>query len=77
MVALLVLFAMGWYTEHVTGQRGIAAALLVVGVLGAIAIGLSGPYRQSRRVAKAVEPEVAPDDRAERSLPVPEETLVR
>ncbi len=77
VVALLVLFAVGWYAEHVPGQRGIAAVLLVVGVLGAVAIGLSGPYRQSRHAAKPVVVEAEPSDRPEVSIPsVPEQTPV-
>jgi uncharacterized membrane protein len=77
VIALLVLFAVGWYAEHVRGQQGIAAVLLVLGVLTAIAIGLSGPYRQSRRMDKPVAVEVAPPDRPEVSTPsAPERTPV-
>ncbi len=73
VVAVLVLFAIAWYTDHVSGQRGIAAVLLVVGVLAAIVIGLIGPYRKHAAAAKVMtEPEPAPDQ-----ILVPEETLVR
>jgi Ca2+/H+ antiporter, TMEM165/GDT1 family len=77
VVAVVVLFAIAWYTDHVSGQRGVAAVLLVVGVVAAIAIGLTGPYRKSRQAAKADAKTVATGEHDQPPLAVvPQETLV-
>jgi hypothetical protein len=73
VVAVLVLFAIAWYTDHVTGQRGVAAVLLVVGVLAAIVIGLVGPYRKHAAAVRALP---APEPAAADPTLVPEKTLV-
>lgn len=77
VVAIVVLFAVAWYADHVSGQRGVAAVLLVVGVLVSVAIGLSGPYRKRRQAAKAAAALAnAAAERDPASAVVPEETLV-
>lgn len=48
-----VLLAIAVFVDHQTGQRGLAAALLVIGVFAAIAISLSGAVRQSWTKARA------------------------
>ncbi len=75
VVAVVVLFAIAWYTDHVTGQRGVAAVLLVVGVLAAIAIGLTGPYRKSRQSARTAAKATA-EAQAPAPTLAPEETFV-
>lgn len=75
VVALLVLFAIAWYTDHVTGQRGFASILLVVGVLAAIVIGLVGPYRQARLAVSRAQDTASAEHERNRTV-APEETLV-
>jgi uncharacterized membrane protein len=78
VVAVFVLFGVAWYTGHATGQRGLAAILLVIGVLAAVSIGLAGPYQQHRRsLMSALEANAEDKDENEFGpTRVPEETLV-
>ncbi|MGH7904856.1 MAG: COG4280 domain-containing protein [Candidatus Dormibacteraceae bacterium] len=53
IVAVAVLFGVAIFADHFTGRRGWAGVLLVLGVLLAIAIGLTGAIRQHPRAATA------------------------
>ena len=59
IVAVAALFGVATFADHFSSQGGTAAALLVAGVLLAVAIGLSGAVKQSRRAARTA-PEPSP-----------------
>ena len=75
--AVVVLFGIAWYADHVTGQRGVAAVLLVAGVLASVGIGLAGPYRKNRQAAHAAAQPIAAAERERAPAPAATvETLV-
>ncbi len=55
IATVAVLFGVAVFVDHLSGLRGLAAILLVAGVLMAIAMGLSGASKQSRARSKTAE----------------------
>ena len=71
IAAVAVLLGIAVFTDHVTGQRGLAGVLLALGVAGAVGVGLAGARRQARaseRVQSSPqEVELSPQERVNTS----------
>jgi len=79
-LAIVVLIGITLFVDRFSSQRGVAALLLVAGVLAAVAVGLAAAHRQGRRTSKApisgtmAVPEGRGDSSGSRTHP---ETLTR
>jgi uncharacterized membrane protein len=56
IMALAALLAVSVFIDHVAGQRGVAAVLLVAGVLGSVTIGVTGSLKGSRSALGTTAP---------------------
>ncbi|HXC75737.1 MAG TPA: hypothetical protein VNU19_01665 [Candidatus Acidoferrum sp.] len=77
VLAVTVLLAVTVYADHFADQRVLAGILLVVGILAAVAVGLSGAYRESHRKLNAM-PDLGKMNEHEglTTASLPEETAV-
>jgi len=60
LVAVVVVLGVGFFADHVVHERGLAAVLLVAGVVAAVVVGLTGSFRE-RRVPVPEADAVRPD----------------